>query len=191
MDDRAGPHSNLARGIHVRVGAQPTPARTAAGPVDSVRHHQHFVPVLVLRPAIEKINYEKIRAAIGSWVTEWQPNSLGGCLVGCREVLHDLNRSISHVADSDCSCGWLSANKCAQVVEVQSQAWAGSIVNKNEKIESGAVISGRNPLCHRQAFLALLHDNIFGVNGWNTFVTRYIRCNRNPDRHGCGPFLSP
>src|ERR1700733_16111295 len=102
MDDRAGTHSNLARGIHVGVGAQPTPARAAAGPVDSVRHHQHFAPVLVLRPAIEEINYGKIRAAIDSCVTEWQPNSLGGCLVVCREALHDLNRSVSHVADSGC-----------------------------------------------------------------------------------------
>src|SRR5215469_8971163 len=95
----AGSLGNIARGIRVRDDTQATETWSAARPVYSIRYHYDGSPIWMVRPAVHQIDNGKIGTSEGARGCDGKPDHPGSLIVVGREVLQNLNRSISHVAD--------------------------------------------------------------------------------------------
>jgi hypothetical protein len=102
---QAPPH-----GLHSRRRVE------AAQSVDAIGYHEDFPAHLALGPSLQQTNERQVRAVGRARTAEGQPQRLGdlGMVVG--EILQNVDRSISHVTESDKSGSRLRLDESTQIV---------------------------------------------------------------------------
>src|SRR5579871_2213311 len=94
--------------------------------VDTTGYQDDFTACRTMRPSLDQIAQRKIGAHSRGWYGE--PQGSGSMAVIGREVLHDIDGSMLHIADPYCRRRRLRFDEVAEVSELGAESRVGSVV---------------------------------------------------------------
>src|SRR3981081_310227 len=151
VNDDVAALSLLDSGIHIRIDKS-----SAAELVDPIRDHQDFAANWAFRPAFDQVFDRQVDTGEGASVPERKAELAGRQGVIRGQVLHDVDRGVPHVADTNGRGGRLCDHEFTKIFELRAESGARSIVEQNKELQTAAFSLERDPIGHLGALVSLI-----------------------------------
>src|SRR5882762_9336802 len=103
-----------------------------------------------------------------------------------REVLQDVHRPVSHVADTDRSAWRLREDESAKILQLRAQSCAGGIIHQHEQLQSRMLALAWDPVRYLASLTTLIHRYIRALDDGHIRAMASFRSNHHVHRNrGC------